>query len=110
MDRKRARTAQFRHAIDRVACHVHQPAFHLVAGRHGDRHSVRYGLHASFQPVGRIHGYGSHRVLSDVLLHLYDQDFPVGAGYLHRVVDTGQRHGFLRLILKVNVHDRTDNL
>ena len=69
-------------AIDTFANDIEETSFNLVACRHSDRMSEADHLHTASKTVGRVHGYGAHGVLTDVLLHLGDEFVTVVARYL----------------------------
>ena len=110
MDRKSPFLVEFGHSVNGVPRYVHQTPFYLVADRHRDGRTVRNGFHSSLQPVCRIHRYGADRVFPNMLLDFHNQDFPIGAGYLHCVVDAGKCYLFFLAIIEMDVHDRADNL
>ena len=110
MDRKSPFLVEFGHSVNGIPRYVHQTPFYLVADRHRDGRTVRNGFHSSLQSVCRIHRYGTDRVFPNMLLDFHNQDFSIGAGYLHCVVDAGKCYLFFLVIIEMDVHDRTDNL
>ena len=110
MDRKSPFLVEFGHSVNGIPRYVHQTPFYLVADRHRDGRTVRNGFHSSLQSVCRIHRYGADRVFPNMLLDFHNQDFSIGAGYLHCIVNAGKCYLFFLAIIEMNVHDRTDNL
>ena len=102
---------EFFHAIDRLADDIEHPSLDLVTGWHQDRTSCSDGLQSTLQTVGIVHGDTPHGILTNVLLHLYDEVAAVGPDDFQRIMDFWQH--FLRVEsigVVVNVDHRTDNL
>ena len=81
--------------VDRLTEDVEDPAEGDLADRHRDRRAGVLHLGAARDAVGRVHRHRAHTVVSEVLLHLGDEEAGgalVGLGELdsQRVVDGGQ--------------------
>jgi hypothetical protein len=95
-------------AVDRLAQHVEDPSQRGITHWNRDRRTGVNDLGAPHHAIGARHGYGTHLVLSDVLLHLgHDPDGPGAAVILEqqRVID-------LRKVLRLEFHieHRADDL
>ena len=93
-------------AIDGLAHHVEQAAFHGLAHRHADRGAGTRHLGVALQAVGAVHGDGTHGVLTDQLLRFQHEHRPIGALHVQGVIDVGQ----VLIAFETNVHHGSDDL
>ena len=88
MNGETVRTIEFLHSVDGFTDYIHHTSLDLVSYRHRDRLSGRDDLHSALQSVGTVHGYGTHRIFSDVLLYFNDQCTAIFTHNCQRIVDT----------------------
>mmetsp|Transcript_10945 Transcript_10945/g.17738 ORF Transcript_10945/g.17738 Transcript_10945/m.17738 type:complete len:212 (-) Transcript_10945:34-669(-) len=91
--------------INGLTNNVHNAAKSLRAHRNQDGLAGVLALLATHKTVSRVHGNGSHHILTQMLGHLENKSGTVLAdSYLQRVKNRG------RLAVELDINDGTDNL
>ena len=107
MDGIFCRAVEVADAVDGVARHVEQTTLDLAADGDGDGLAQEFDFHAAHEAVGGVHGDGTHRVLTDVLLALEHHALAVGACHLKGIMDL-REVGLATF--EIDVNHRADNL